>query len=136
MSSFFAKRGAPASAWTLTRKAHITPANRPSAKRGDWGCDAPQKGYCGVIRQARVSAWGSEWVPAVFEPTIRFPVTCPECGSGKLTDFPITVVVDALRKDTNICLVATCHDTIWDASAVEVEQIREYLGAIWLDAQR
>lgn len=69
------------------------------------------------------------------ESTVRFPVTCPECGNERLTEFPVDVVVDALRRGTNICLLATCHDVIWDATDIEVEQIREHLGAIWLDAQ-
>ena len=72
----------------------------------------------------------------MIEPTVRFPVKCPECGSEKLTEFPVTVVVDLLRRGTNICLVATCHDRIWDATDMEVEQIRGYLGALWLTAQR
>jgi hypothetical protein len=70
------------------------------------------------------------------EPTVRFPVKCPDCGNEKPTEFPVIVVVDALRSGTDICLVATCHDRIWDATDVELEQIRECLGAIWLSAQR
>lgn len=67
-------------------------------------------------------------------PTIRFPVTCPKCGAERLTEFPADEVADALLRRTNICLVATCHDMIWDASEVELEQIGEYLGATWMDA--
>ena len=61
--------------------------------------------------------------------TIRFPVTCPKCGTERLTEFPADVVADALARGSEICLVATCHDVIWDASALELEQIREYFGA-------
>jgi hypothetical protein len=61
------------------------------------------------------------------QPTIRFPVTCPKCGTERLTEFPVDVVADALLWDSAICLVATCHDVIWDATELEVEQIREYL---------
>jgi hypothetical protein len=64
------------------------------------------------------------------EPTVRFPVTCPKCGTERLTEFPADVVADALSRGADICLVATCHDVIWDASMLEVEQIREYLGAM------
>jgi hypothetical protein len=63
------------------------------------------------------------------ECTVRFPVTCPKCGTERLGEFPADVVADALVRGADICLVATCHDVIWDASALEVEQIREYLGA-------
>ena len=63
------------------------------------------------------------------ESTIRFPITCPKCGTERLTEFPADVVEDALVRGSDICLVATCHDVIWDASALELEQIREYLGA-------
>jgi hypothetical protein len=70
------------------------------------------------------------------EPTIRVPVTCAECGKEALTEFPIGVVADALIKGTNIRFYATCHDTIWDASEIEIEQLREYMGAPWIDSQR
>jgi hypothetical protein len=63
------------------------------------------------------------------ESTIRFPVTCPKCGTERLTEFPVTLLADALMRSADICLVATCHDVIWDATELELEQIREYLGA-------
>jgi len=70
------------------------------------------------------------------EPTIRFPVTCPQCGTEKLTEFPAAEVADALQRRASICLVATCHDRIWDASEVELEQISEYLGATLTEVHR
>jgi hypothetical protein len=73
---------------------------------------------------------------AMTEPTIRFPVACPECGIELLTAFPVSVVADALLRGANISLMAACHNAIWDASDLELEQIREYLGTVWLDAQR
>ena len=80
---------------------------------------------------------GSKKTRAVMdEPKIRFPVTCPECGNELLTEFPVSIVADALVKGTKITLYAYCHDAIWDASELELEQIREYLGAVWLDAHR
>ncbi len=69
------------------------------------------------------------------ESTIRFPITCPKCGTERLTEFPADVVEDALVRGSDICLVATCHDVIWDASALELEQIREYVGAMRSAAQ-
>jgi hypothetical protein len=64
------------------------------------------------------------------EAAIRFPVTCPKCGTERLTEFDAYVVADALVQGSDICLVAICHDQIWNASELEVEQIREYLGAM------
>lgn len=65
------------------------------------------------------------------ELTIRFPVTCPKCGKERLTEFPISVVADALLRGSDICLVATCHDMVWTASELEMAQIREYLVEAW-----
>lgn len=64
------------------------------------------------------------------EPIVRFPVACPKCGRERLTEFPVDVVADALKKGLDICLVATCHDVVWTATELELEQIREYLGAV------
>jgi predicted nucleic-acid-binding Zn-ribbon protein len=64
------------------------------------------------------------------ERTVRFPVACPKCGNERLTELPIDVVADALRKGLDIYLVATCHDVIWTATALELEQIQEYLRAV------
>jgi hypothetical protein len=63
----------------------------------------------------------------MIEPTIRFPVACPECGREQLTEFPMNEVVDALDRGSDISLVATCHDVIWTATELELEQIQEYL---------
>jgi hypothetical protein len=61
------------------------------------------------------------------EPTIRFPVACPKCGREQLTEFPINLVVDALDRGSDITLLATCHDVIWTATELELEQIHQYL---------
>jgi hypothetical protein len=63
-------------------------------------------------------------------PTVRFPAACPKCGRERLTEFPVDEVADALQRGSDICLVATCHDVIWSATALELEQISEYLGAV------
>jgi hypothetical protein len=65
-------------------------------------------------------------------PTVRFPAACPKCGRERLTEFPVDEVADALQRGSDICLVATCHDVIWTATDLELEQIREYLGAVHL----
>jgi hypothetical protein len=63
-------------------------------------------------------------------PTIRFPAACPQCGSERLAEFALDEVADALQRGSDICLVATCHDVVWTATELELEQIREYLGAV------
>jgi hypothetical protein len=70
------------------------------------------------------------------EPTVRFPVACPKCGKEWLTEIPVNVVADALQRGSDICLVATCHDVIWTATELELEQIHEYLGAVHPDVSR
>jgi hypothetical protein len=70
------------------------------------------------------------------EPTIRFPVTCPKCGNDVLMMFPVPILASALNAFANIRLHASCHDQWWDASKSEREQIREYLGALWIGAQQ
>jgi hypothetical protein len=71
----------------------------------------------------------------MIEPTIRFPVACPKCGREQLTELPVSEVVDALNRGSDISLVATCHDLIWTATELELEQIHEYLSAAlaWQD---
>jgi hypothetical protein len=61
------------------------------------------------------------------EPTVRFPIACPKCGRERLAEFPVDEMVDALKRGSDICLVATCHDVIWTATELELEQIHEYL---------
>jgi hypothetical protein len=68
------------------------------------------------------------------EPTVRFPVACPKCGTERLTEFSVDAVADALKRGSDICLVATCHELIWTATELELEQIHEYLGALHPDA--
>jgi hypothetical protein len=63
----------------------------------------------------------------MIEPTVRFPVACPKCGREQLTEFPISEVADALDRGSDISLVATCHDVIWTATELELEQIHQYL---------
>ena len=67
------------------------------------------------------------------EPTVRFPVTCPKCGMERLTELPFDIVADALQRGSDISLVATCHEVIWTATELELEQIYEYLGAVLPD---
>lgn len=70
----------------------------------------------------------------VQEPLIRFPIACPVCSKEFLAEFPVAVVADALVTANSIRLYARCHDKAWDASAIEREQLREYLSASAIDA--
>ena len=63
----------------------------------------------------------------MIEPTVRFPVVCPQCGRERLTEFPIDEVLYAFNRGSEFILVATCHDVIWTASELELQQIHEYL---------
>ena len=63
----------------------------------------------------------------MIEPTVRFPVACPKCGREQLTEFPINEVLHAFNSGSEIILVATCHDVIWTATELELQQIYEYL---------
>jgi hypothetical protein len=66
------------------------------------------------------------------EPTVTFPVVCPECRREVLTIITVAFASEALRRGKNIRLHSSCHDKWWDASSVEVEQLREYVGALGL----
>jgi hypothetical protein len=48
----------------------------------------------------------------------------------------VDLVASGLITENRIRLFAPCHEVAWDASPVELEQIREYLGSAWLDCQR
>jgi hypothetical protein len=65
-------------------------------------------------------------------PAIRFPVTCPQCGDESLVEYRLVAVTIALNVWGGMRLHADCHDVFWDASDVEREQIRDYLGTSWL----
>ena len=66
------------------------------------------------------------------EARVRFPVTCPMCAAEALTSFTISEVALAIINNRRIQLHAVCHDATWDASDIEMQQIREYLGSVWL----
>jgi hypothetical protein len=70
------------------------------------------------------------------EPVIRFPVTCPQCANEILASFPVATVAHALIQRNRIRLYSACHGVAWYASTIEMEQIRQYLGAPWLEAQQ
>lgn len=68
------------------------------------------------------------------EPLVRFPVLCPTCGSEYLIAYPVADIASALIERRGLRLYAQCHEfQKWTASELELEQIREYLGAAWID---
>jgi hypothetical protein len=67
----------------------------------------------------------------VENPTIRFPVTCPQCGKETLGVYPIaTVAIALLTWFEPLTLTVPCHPELsWIATRDELDQIREYLRA-------
>jgi len=70
------------------------------------------------------------------ESRVSFPVSCPVCGNKLVAQYRPVDIVGALINGRPIHLYAACHDKSWIAGYVEVQQIRSYLGATWLGAQR
>jgi hypothetical protein len=64
------------------------------------------------------------------EPTIRFPVTCPQCGREGLGEYAVAGVAAALIESSPLRLSSQCHPGEWQAAPREIEQIREYLAAL------
>jgi hypothetical protein len=71
----------------------------------------------------------------VREPSIKIPVTCPECARETVGEFQIAVIATALITGKNLRLYAACHDVYWTATAVERDQMRKHLAAISIDAR-
>jgi hypothetical protein len=71
----------------------------------------------------------------VQQPSMKFPVTCPECAAELLTEFPVPFIANALATGKGIRLYASCHDTFWTATFLERQKLREYLGAMRIEAQ-
>jgi hypothetical protein len=60
-------------------------------------------------------------------PILRFPTVCPRCSKESLSALPLSVITDALANGSKLRLRASCClEVTWDATEVEVEQIREY----------
>jgi hypothetical protein len=63
------------------------------------------------------------------DPEVLMPVQCPECRQEWLEGFPVALVADALLSGNRLRITSRCHSKEWHATAVEMEQIRQYLGA-------
>ena len=69
------------------------------------------------------------------EPTIRFPVTCPQCGREELREYAVAEVAAALlARPGRLRLHTDCHQCHWDACPAELAQIREYFTE-WMRGQ-
>lgn len=66
----------------------------------------------------------------MYEPIVRLPVTCPQCGIETIRVFRVAEIASALIEGRKIKLFSHCHARSWDASDVEQAQIREYLAAM------
>jgi hypothetical protein len=66
------------------------------------------------------------WYETMTESEILIPVKCPICSQEPLAGFRISVVAEALRT-LEIRLYANCHLTSWEASELELAQIRQYM---------
>ena len=69
------------------------------------------------------------------ESTIRFPVTCIKCGQESLSAFRVSAAAINLINLNKLILEAKCCGVAWEASPTELEQIREYWGAVCLNDQ-
>ena len=63
------------------------------------------------------------------DPEVLMPIQCPECRQEWLEGFPVALVADALLSGNRLRIRSRCHGAEWHATAVEMEQIREYLRA-------
>jgi hypothetical protein len=59
--------------------------------------------------------------------SIRIPVICPICRAETLQHFDVASLAAALLRESPIALRVLCHPVRWNASSLEVDQIREYL---------
>jgi hypothetical protein len=111
----------------------ISPGSEPANKLFKIAAEAMTR--AGFIAEYPCNGENTVSSPSTAEPVVRFPVTCPRCGTEQLTAFPVAEVESALLLGRRLPLYATCHEYYWSASELELEQIREYLGAAWATAQ-
>jgi hypothetical protein len=67
---------------------------------------------------------------------VKFPVVCPRCGVESLTEVSVDLAAEALMRNEGIQLRAACHNLYWTASPTEMQQLREYMSAVFVDEQR
>jgi hypothetical protein len=62
---------------------------------------------------------------------LRLPVVCPRCGVENLAEVSVLLAADALMRNEGIQLRAACHNLYWTASPIEMQQLREYMSALF-----
>jgi hypothetical protein len=70
------------------------------------------------------------------EPTLQFPVTCPDCALESLSEIPIALIANALLTGKSVRLHASCHGQYWTATFIERQQLRKSLGAMTIETPR
>jgi len=74
--------------------------------------------------------------PGKEDTHVSIPIRCSVCGRKKLVQFTILVVVTGLTRWNNMRLHSDCHDCAWDAGKSELTDIRNFLGARWIESHR
>lgn len=68
------------------------------------------------------------------EPTLKFPVTCPDCALESVFEMPIAVIANGLLTGKAIRLHSICHDLYWTATFAERDRLRESLATLKFEA--
>ena len=68
------------------------------------------------------------------EPTLKVPVTCPECALESVSEIPIALIANALLTGKSLRLHSNCHDHYWTATLVEREILRTSLATLKVEA--
>jgi hypothetical protein len=70
----------------------------------------------------------------VPEPTLKVPLTCPDCALESLSEIPIALIANALLTGKSLRLHSNCHDHYWTATLVEREILRKSLATLKIEA--
>jgi len=69
------------------------------------------------------------------KPIVRFPVFCPRCGEESLTEVSVDLAAEGLMRNEGIQLKSACHNLFWTASSTEMQQLRGYMSAVFVEEQ-
>jgi hypothetical protein len=98
--------------------------NQPLKKRGVGLNNLPVR--CSISTRAKEKSMSM--------PSVRFPIVCPQCKRESLISLPVATVADGLVRGL-LELQGDCGHRAWRATAVEREQIRQYLASPILEQQ-
>jgi hypothetical protein len=68
------------------------------------------------------------------EPSLQFPVTCPDCAVESVSKMSIAVIAIGLLTGKNLRLHSNCHDRYWNATFIERENLRRSLALLNISA--